>query len=124
MLVKWPEHIKPGTISNDIISLLDWMPTLMAAAGQPDIEDKLMKGYRVGDKTYKVHLDGYDQTAVLTGNGAGARKEFFYFTDDGSLSAVRYNNWKMMFSVQRTHGLDVWQERTSPCGCRCCSTCG
>jgi arylsulfatase A-like enzyme len=84
MIVKWPGHIKPGTTSNDIISLLDWMPTLMAAAGQPDIKDKLMKGYSIGDKTYKVHLDGYGQTAMLAGNGAGARKEFFYFTDDGS----------------------------------------
>ena len=110
MLVKWPGHIKPGTTSNDIVSLLDWMPTLMAAAGQPDIKDKLMQGYTAGDKTYKVHLDGYDQTPMLTGNGPGVRKEFFYFTDDGSLSALRYNNWKMMFSVQRAHGLDVWQE--------------
>jgi arylsulfatase len=78
MMVRWPGHIKPGTTSSDIVSLLDWMPTLMAAAGKPDIKDKLMKGYTVRDKTYKVHLDGYDQTAMLTGNGAGARKEFFY----------------------------------------------
>ena len=110
MMVKWPGHIKPGGTSNDIISLLDWVPTLMAAAGQPDIKDKLLEGYSVGDKTYKVHLDGYDQTAMLTGKGPGARKEFFYFTDDGSLSALRYNNWKMLFSVQRAHGLAVWQE--------------
>jgi arylsulfatase A-like enzyme len=110
MLVKWPGHIQPGGTSNDIISLLDWVPTLMAATGQPDIKDKLLKGYSVGDKTYKVHLDGYDQTPMLTGKGPGARKEFFYFTDDGSLSALRYNNWKMLFSVQRAHGLAVWQE--------------
>jgi arylsulfatase len=110
MLVKWPGHIQPGGTSNDIISLLDWVPTLMAATGQPDIKDKLLKGYSVGDKSYKVHLDGYDQTAMLTGKGHGARKEFFYFTDDGSLSALRYNNWKMLFSVQRAHGLAVWQE--------------
>jgi arylsulfatase A-like enzyme len=110
MMVKWPGHIKPGGTSNDVISLLDWVPTLMAAAGQPDIKDKLLEGYSVGDTTYKVHLDGYDQTPMLTGKGPGARKEFFYFTDDGSLSALRYNNWKMMFSVQRAHGLAVWQE--------------
>jgi arylsulfatase A-like enzyme len=110
MMVKWPGHIKPGSTSNDIISLLDWVPTLMAAAGQPDIKDKLLNGYSAGGKTYKVHLDGYDQTAMLTGKGPGARKEFFYFTDDGSLSALRYNNWKMLFSVQRAHGLGVWQE--------------
>jgi arylsulfatase len=110
MMVKWPGHIKPGTTSNDIISLLDWVPTLVAAAGEPDIKNKLLKGYTVGDKTYKVHLDGYDQTPMLTGTGAGTRKEFFYFADDGSLSALRYNNWKMLFSVQRAHGLEVWQE--------------
>jgi len=110
MMVKWPGHIKPGSTSNDIISLLDWVPTLMTAAGEPDIKDKLLTGYLAGGKTYKVHLDGYDQTAMLTGSGPGARKEFFYFTDDGSLSAVRYNNWKMLFSVQRAHGFGVWQE--------------
>jgi arylsulfatase len=76
----------------------------------PDIKDKLLQGYSVGGKTYKVHLDGYDQTALLTGKGSSARKEFFYFTDDGSLSAVRDNDWKMLFSVQRAHGIEVWQE--------------
>jgi arylsulfatase A-like enzyme len=110
MMVKWPGHIKPGSTSNEIISLLDWLPTLMAAAGQTDIKDKLLKGYSAGDKTYKVHLDGYNQLPMLEGEGPGARKEFFYFTDDGSLSALRYGDWKMMFSVQRAHGLDVWQE--------------
>ena len=110
MLVKWPGHIKPGSTSNDIISLLDWVPTLMAATGQPDIKDKLLKGYLAGGKTYKVHLDGYNQLQLLQGEGPGARKELFYFTDDGSLSALRYNNWKLLFSVQRAHGFDVWQE--------------
>jgi arylsulfatase A-like enzyme len=110
MMIKWPGHIKPGSTSNDIISLLDWVPTLMAAAGQPDIKDKLLNGYPAGAKTYKVHLDGYNQLPMLQGEGPGARKEFFYFTDDGSLSALRYGNWKMLFSVQRAHGLDVWQE--------------
>jgi arylsulfatase len=110
MMVKWPGHIKPGGISNDIISLLDWLPTLMAAAGQPDIKDKLLNGYSAGGKTYKVHLDGYNQLPMLQGEGPGARKEFFYFTDDGSLSALRYNDWKMLFSLQRAHGFDVWQE--------------
>ena len=110
MMVKWPGHVKPGGTSNEIISLLDWVPTLMAAAGQADIKDKLRQGYSIGDRTYKVHLDGYNQLPMLLGESPGARKEFFYFTDDGSLSAVRYNNWKMMFSVQRAHGLDVWQE--------------
>jgi arylsulfatase A-like enzyme len=109
MMVKWPGHIKPGGTSNDIISLLDWLPTLMAAAGQTDIKDKLLKGYSTGGKTYKVHLDGYNQFPMLEGESSGARKEFFYFTDDGSLSALRYGDWKMLFSVQRAHGLEVWQ---------------
>jgi arylsulfatase len=110
MMVKWPGHIKPGTISNEIISLLDWVPTLMAAAGQPNLKDELLKGYSAGSTTYKVHLDGYNQLPMLQGEGPGARKEFFYFTDDGSLSALRYNNWKLLFSVHRAHGLEVWQE--------------
>jgi arylsulfatase len=110
MMVKWPGHIKPGTTSNDIISLLDWVPTLMAAGGQPDIKEKLLTGYSAGGKTYKVHLDGYNQLPMLEGKGPSGRKEFFYFTDDGSLSAVRYGDWKMLFSIQRAHGLEVWQE--------------
>ena len=110
MMVKWPGHIKPGGVSNDIISLQDWVPTLMAAAGQPGIKDKLLQGYPADGQTYKVHLDGYNQLPMLEGEGPGARKEFFYFTDDGNLSALRYNDWKLMFSVQRAHGLEVWQE--------------
>jgi arylsulfatase len=110
MMVKWPGHVKPGSVSNDIISLLDWVPTLMAATGQADITDDLLKGYAAGGKSYKVHLDGYNQLPMLESQGPGARKEFFYFTDDGSLSALRYNNWKLLFSVQRAHGFDVWQE--------------
>jgi arylsulfatase A-like enzyme len=109
MMVKWPGHIKPGGTSNEIISLLDWVPTLMAAAGQTDIKEKLLKGYSTEGRTYKVHLDGYNQLPMLEGKSSGARKEFFYFTDDGSLSALRYSNWKMLFSVQRAHGLEVWQ---------------
>ena len=114
MMVEWPGHIKPGTVSNNIISLLDWVPTLMAAAGQPDIKDELLKGYSAAGRTYKVHLDGYNQLPMLQGEGPSARKEFFYFTDDGSLSAFRYNDWKMIFSVQRAHGFDVWQEPYVP----------
>jgi arylsulfatase A-like enzyme len=110
MMVRWPGHIKPGSVSNDIISLLDWVPTLMAAAGEPDIKDKLLTGYTADSKTYKVHLDGYNQLPMMEGQGPGERKEFFYFTDDGSLSAMRYNDWKLLFSVQRAHGFEVWQE--------------
>lgn len=111
MLVRWPGHIKPGRVGNDIISLLDWVPTLTAAAGEPDIKEKLLRGDTVEGKTYKVHLDGYNFLPYLEGAAPhGPRKEFFYFTDDGDLSALRYGNWKILFMVQRAHGLGVWQE--------------
>ncbi len=112
MLVRWPGHIKPDTIANDPMSLQDWLPTLAAAAGEPGIKEKLLSGYSAGDRTYKVHLDGYNFLPYLTGQEAnGPRKEFFYFTDDGDLSALRYGNWKILFMVQREHGIEVWQEQ-------------
>ena len=100
MLVKWPGVIKPHTIINDIMSAEDWMPTLVAAAGDPDITDKLLKGYRVGDKTFKNHLDGYNFLPFFKGDVAeGPRHEFFYFTDNGDLTAVRYDAWKVSFKT-------------------------
>jgi arylsulfatase len=92
----------------------DWLPTFMAAAGAPDIQAKLMKGYKAGDKTYKVHLDGYDQRDLFAGKGPGKRKEFFYWTDDGQLAALRYDQWKLVFLEQRAHGLKVWQNPLTP----------
>ena len=89
MMVRWPGKIEPGTISNEIIAMMDWMPTLAAAAGDPDIKEKLLNGHRLGDKNFKVHLDGYNFLPYLTGEvSEGPRDEFFYFTDDGSLSAT------------------------------------
>jgi arylsulfatase len=111
MIVKWPGKIKPGQVSNEIISMEDWLPTLLAAAGDPKITEKLLKGHKAGKMKFKVHLDGYNLLPYLTGQEKeGPRKEMFYFTDDGSLSALRYSDWKLMFSEQRAHGLDVWQE--------------
>lgn len=111
MMVKWPGKIKPGQVSNEIISMEDWMPTILAAAGDPKIKEKLLKGHRAGSRTYKVHLDGYNMLPYFTGQvKEGPRKEMFYFTDDGSLSALRYGEWKLMFTEQRAHGFDVWQE--------------
>ena len=111
MMVQWPGKIKPGQVSNEIISLEDWMPTLLAVAGDSNIKEKLLKGHSAGDMTYKVHLDGYNMLPYFTGEtDEGPRKEMFYFTDDGQLSALRYGQWKMMFSEQRAHGLEVWQE--------------
>ena len=111
MMVRWPGKIKPGQVSNEIISMEDWMPTLLAVAGDTNIKEKLLKGHSAGDMTYKVHLDGYNMLPYFTGEtDEGPRKEMFYFTDDGQLSALRYGQWKMMFSEQRAHGLEVWQE--------------
>ena len=113
-VVRWPGVIKPGTVINDIFSHLDWMPTIMAAAGEPDIKEKLLKGHEAAGKKFKVHLDGYDQTALLKGEGPGARKEIFYITDDGDLSAFRYDKWKVLFTQQKSTGMDVWREPLSP----------
>ena len=95
---------------NDIFAHEDMLPTLLAAAGEPDIKEKLLKGTKVGDKTFKVHLDGYNITDALAGKAPSPRKEFFYFNDDGSLVALRFNQWKFVFAEQRAHGFDVWQE--------------
>ena len=111
-MVRWPGHIKPNTVSNDIVSHMDWAPTLLAAAGVPDIKEQLLKGYKVGKKTFKVHLDGYNQLPYLTGQAPkSAREEFFYFSDDGDLTGLRYDNWKVVFAQQREAGtLAIWGE--------------
>ncbi len=112
-MVRWPGKIKPGTISNEIVSHLDWLPTILAIAGEPDIKGKLLKGHRAGSKTFKVHLDGYNQMPYLTGaEEKSPRKEYFYFSDDGDLLALRYDNWKAVFAQQRAEGtLLIWGER-------------
>ena len=98
-IARWPGHIKPGTIQNGIMSGLDWFPTLMTAAGNPNITDQLLKGVKLGDSTYKNHLDGYDQTALLTGDGPSARHELFYFGGP-HLGAVRIDDFKFQFFQQ------------------------
>ena len=111
-MIRWPGQIRSGSVSNEIFSSLDWIPTLAAAAGEPDIKGKLLTGYQAAGKTFKVHLDGYNQLSHLTGQQEqGARKEFIYFNDDGDLVAARYENWKMVFEEQRAPGtLRVWAE--------------
>jgi arylsulfatase len=111
-MIRWPGHIKAGEVSNEIISALDWSPTLLAAAGVPDVKERLLKGYQAAAKTFKVHQDGYNQLPYLTGQAdRSARREFFYFNDDGDLVAVRYENWKVVFEEQRTEGtLRIWQD--------------
>jgi len=111
MMVRWPGKIAPGTISNEIISQEDWFPTLLAAAGDDDVKARLKSGTRVGDKTFKVHLDGYNFLPYLTGQSDDSpRKEFLYFSDDGQIVCLRYDRWKLVFAEQRAHGFEVWEE--------------
>jgi len=99
-MVRWPGTVKPGTVINDIFSQEDWMPTFLAAAGEPDVKEKLKNGgHRANGKRFKAHLDGYDQTALLAGEGPSARDEIFYFDAGGNLNALRYNDWKIHFTI-------------------------
>ncbi|CAA0095619.1 Choline-sulfatase [Halioglobus japonicus] len=110
-MVRWPGHIKPGGISNQIMSHLDWVPTLMAAVGDSEIKEELKKGKRIGDREFKVHLDGYNFLPFLVGERAESpRREFFYFSDDGLLTATRVGDWKFVFAEQRAHKFDVWRD--------------
>jgi arylsulfatase A-like enzyme len=110
--VRWPGHIRPGTVSNEMFSGLDWFPTLLAAAGDTGVKERLLNGWQSGGTTYKVHLDGYNQLPYLTGQqDKSERKEFFYFNDDGQLVGMRYENWKFVFCEQRVEGtLRIWAE--------------
>lgn len=111
-MVRWPGKIKPNTVSNQIMSHLDWLPTLVAIGGDNDIKKKLLDGYKDGNKSYKVHLDGYNFLPYLTGaDKKSPRNEFFYFSDDGDLTGLRYDNWKIVFAEQRAPGtLRIWAE--------------
>ena len=112
--IRWPGVIKPGTIDNNIYSHEDMLPTLLAAAGDLAVTAKLLKGMKVSNKTFKVHLDGYNITDSLAGRGPDPRHEFFYWNDEGSLVALRYNQWKIVFQEQRAEGSDVWSEPFVP----------
>ena len=111
-MFRWPGHIKPGTVSNDIVAHLDMLPTIVAVAGDTQVKDKLLKGYKVGDLTYKVHLDGDNLVPYLTGQvPKSPRDSFFYVNDDQQLTGIRYNNWKAVFLEQRVEGtLRIWAE--------------
>jgi arylsulfatase len=109
-VIRWPGAIKPGTVINDVASHEDMLPTLLAATGDTTVIADLKVGRKVGDRTYKVHIDGYDLLPALKGAGAWPRKEFLYWTDDGNVAAVRYGDWKASFLVQNAEGLKVWQK--------------
>ncbi|MDH4040573.1 MAG: arylsulfatase [Gammaproteobacteria bacterium] len=106
--IRWPGVIKPGTVVNDIGAHEDMMSTFLAAAGQPNVKEELLKGKQVGGTKFKVHLDGYNLMPALKGEAKWPRHEFLYWTDDGSIAALRYDNWKITFLKQNAEGLDVW----------------
>ena len=119
-LIRWPGKIKAGTVSNDIIQHHDWLPTLLAAAGDPDVSDKLKKGLKVGsagdEREYKVHIDGFNLLPYLLGEAEHSpRRGFFYFNDDAELVGMRFENWKIVFAEQRAQGtLRTWAEPFTP----------
>jgi arylsulfatase len=113
--IRWPGKIKPGSVNNNICSHEDMLPTLLAVAGEPDVKEKLLTGHNAIGRDYKVHLDGYNLLPAITGEDVEwPRKEFFYWTDDGNLCALRYNRWKVVFLEQREHGFHVWEEPLVP----------
>ena len=109
-MIRWPGVIKPGTINNNIGANEDMFPTLLAAVGDANVKEELLKGKTVGDMTYKVHLDSYNLMPALQGQAEWPRHEFLYWTDDGNCAALRYDNWKISFMRQDAHGLDVWRQ--------------
>ena len=114
--VRWPGHIPAGVVSNEIVQHHDWLPTFLAMAGEPDITEKLKHGYRAGDKSFRVHIDGFNLAPYLSGQSEHSpRKGFIYFSDDGDLVALRFDNWKVVFMEQRAPGtLQVWLEPFVP----------
>jgi len=111
-LIRWPGVIKPGSRSNQVFAHEDMLPTLLGAAGVPDVKEKLLKGYSAGDdKNFKVHLDGYNLVPFFKGETKESpRKEMLYWSDDGDLMALRYGNWKAVFKEQRAESFQVWSE--------------
>ena len=111
-MIRWPGRIPAGVVSNEIVQHHDWLPTFLSAAGDAEIVDKLKAGHTIGDTTYKVHIDGYDLVPYLTGEVASSpRKGLVYFSDDGDVLALRFDNWKVVFMEQRAQGtLQIWAE--------------
>jgi arylsulfatase len=111
-MVRWPGRIKPGQVSNEMVAHHDWLPTLLAVAGETQVSERLLKGHTVADMTYRVHVDGFNMVPYLTGQVAkGPRESFIYVNDDQQVTGLRFENWKIVFMEQRARGtLDVWAE--------------
>jgi arylsulfatase len=111
-MIRWPGKIPAGVVSNEIVQHHDWLPTFLAAAGEPDIVDKLKAGHTIGETTYKVHIDGFNLLPYLTGEvDESPRKGLVYFSDDGDVLGIRFDNWKAVFMEQRLEGtLQIWAE--------------
>jgi arylsulfatase A-like enzyme len=111
-MIRWPGRIAAGSVSNEIVQHHDWLPTFLAAAGEPEIVEKLKRGHTIGDRTYKAHIDGYDLGPYLTGEvEESPRQGFIYFSDDGDVLGLRFDNWKVVFMEQRCQGtMQVWAE--------------
>ena len=116
LMIRWPGKIPAGVVSNEIVQHHDWLPTFLAAAGEPDVVDKLKEGHEAAGKTFKVHIDGYNLLPYLTGEvDESPRKGLIYFSDDGDLVALRFDNWKIVFMEQRSVGtLELWAEPFTP----------
>jgi arylsulfatase len=113
--IRWPGVVKPGTVYNEIFSHQDMLPTVLAAAGEPDIVEKCKKGHKAGDKSFKVYLDGFNLIPFLKGEAKeNPRPGFLYWSDEGDLMALRYGNWKIHFIEQNAEGLNVWQDPFKP----------
>jgi arylsulfatase len=112
MIVRWPGKIKPGQTAHEIVQFHDWLPTFLAMAGDPDVVEKLKRGYQAIGRTYKNHIDGYNLLPYLTGEAKESPRKFFmYLSDDGDVLGLRYDNWKIVFMEQRCHGtLQIWAE--------------
>src|SRR6185295_12531961 len=109
-LIRWPGVIKPGTVNSDFFAHEDFLPTFAAAGSDPDVVTKCAKGYAVGGKSFKVHLDGYNLVPFFKGEAKEPpRKEFLYWSDDGDLVAIRFNQWKVIFKAQEHTGIGVWR---------------
>jgi arylsulfatase len=109
--IRWPGQIKPGTVLNGIVTHQDMLPTLLAAAGDPDVKDKLLKGYQVGDQNFKVHIDGFNMIPYFTGQVKDSpRESFFYFSDDGDIMSIRVGDVKLTFALQESVSSNVWAD--------------